>query len=217
MLAGTARILRSEGPFSPESEGIPWKTLLTAVGVCGFGYGAIMGGYGLRLPQALFAGLKVPLLLLASCVVCLPSLYVLHAVLGLADDFARGLRSILASQAAMAVTLLSLGPLTMVFYVSNDDYLAALMINGAMFALATFAGQLVLVRQYRGLVRRNPRHRIVRQAWLVLYVFVSIQAAWVLRPYIGAPSLPTTFFREDAWSNAYVVVADRVYEFFLGR
>jgi hypothetical protein len=30
--------------------------------------------------------------------------------------------------------------------------------------------------------------------------------AWVLRPFVGNPAQPTRFFREHAWSNAYVVV-----------
>ena len=47
---------------------------------------------------------------------------------------------------------------------------------------------------------------------MVLYVFVAIQLAWVLRPFIGSPNVPTRFFREDAWSNAYVVVLDTIWK-----
>ena len=54
----------------------------------------------------------------------------------------------------------------------------------------------------------DPRHRIGRAAWVALYVFVAIQAAWVLRPFIGSADYPTELFRDDAWSNAYVRVAD---------
>ena len=43
--------------------------------------------------------------------------------------------------------------------------------------------------------------------WLGLYIFIGIQTAWVLRPFVGDPSLPTQFFREDSWSNAYVFIA----------
>ena len=35
-------------------------------------------------------------------------------------------------------------------------------------------------------------------------MFITIQAAWVLRPFVGAPGLPVRFFREEAWDNAYV-------------
>ena len=32
-------------------------------------------------------------------------------------------------------------------------------------------------------------------------------SAWLLRPFVGRPGLPTTFFREDAWGNAFVHLA----------
>ena len=80
----------------------------------------------------------------------------------------------------------------------------ATALNGLMFAVASVAGQITLRRHYRPLIERNPRHRLALAAWLVLYVFVAIQLAWVLRPFIGSPGLTTSFFREGAWSNAYV-------------
>ena len=43
--------------------------------------------------------------------------------------------------------------------------------------------------------------------WLGIYVFVAIQLAWVLRPFIGSLGAPVQFFREDSWGNAYIVVA----------
>jgi len=40
----------------------------------------------------------------------------------------------------------------------------------------------------------------------VLQVFVAIQPAWVLRPFIGAPDRETTFLSQGTWSNAYVEI-----------
>jgi hypothetical protein len=60
------------------------------------------------------------------------------------------------------------------------------------------------------LVARNPRHRIGLAAWLLLYMFVAIQLAWVLRPFVGSPELPTGFFRQEVWGNAYVQVSEAV-------
>ena len=48
-------------------------------------------------------------------------------------------------------------------------------------------------------------------AWLVLYVFVGIQMAWVLRPFVGNPGSPVAVFGEGAWGNAYVVVGRLVW------
>jgi hypothetical protein len=54
------------------------------------------------------------------------------------------------------------------------------------------------------------------RAWLVLYVFVGIQMGWILRPFIGEPARPTQFFREEGWSNAYVVVMEMIWGVLLG-
>ena len=37
---------------------------------------------------------------------------------------------------------------------------------------------------------------------------------WVLRPFIGDPSLPVAFFRQGAWGNAHVVVAGLIADVF---
>jgi len=67
-------------------------------------------------------------------------------------------------------------------------------------------------RYYAPLIRRSPRHRLLLRVWFFLYAFVGIQMGWVLRPFIGTPHLPVTFFRSEAWGNAYVVVAGLVVE-----
>jgi hypothetical protein len=63
---------------------------------------------------------------------------------------------------------------------------------------------VLLRRSYRPLIARYPAHRWLLVVWLFLYVFVGIQMAWVLRPFVGAPDMPVQFFREEAWGEAYV-------------
>ena len=78
-----------------------------------------------------------------------------------------------------------------------------------MFAVASFSAQWMLRRDYLPLIRKDPKHRWMLRAWIVIYVFVGIQMGWVLRPFIGDPDVPVQFFRENSWSNAYeVVIAD---------
>ena len=185
---------------------VPWRFIAVAGCVAGFGYGAVMGFHQGRFLQALFSGLKVPLLLMVSTGVCLPSFFVLNTVLGLRSDFGVAFRAVLYAQGSLAVCLAGLAPLTAVGYLSIADYPFAMALNGAMFALASLAGLMTLTRHYRPLLARDSRHWIGLVSWLILYVFVAIQAAWVLRPFIGAPGLPSTFFRQEAWGNAYVQV-----------
>ena len=77
---------------------------------------------------------------------------------------------------------------------------------------------LILVRRgYRPLIARNPRHRWLVRAWLLIYAFVGIQMGWLLRPFIGAPDQPVQFFRRGEWENAYVIVARMIWEQVAGR
>jgi hypothetical protein len=190
-----------------EAEPPPWKRRLI-VGVCGgLFYGAVMGSYGLAPLQAFYSALKVPLLVGVATLLCLPNFYTVNAVLGLRADFPRAVRAILSAQGTVAVVLAGLAPITAFLYASVSVYGLAVAANGVMFLIAAIAGQVALARRYRPLIAANPRHRLGRAAWLTLYIFVAIQMAWVLRPFIGDPSLPTRFFRSGAWGNAYVEVA----------
>jgi hypothetical protein len=175
-----------------------------------------MGSFGgfapERLWQVLYSAAKVPLLLLAAFCISLPSFFVLNTLLGLRDDFAEVLHALVSAQGGLTVVLLALAPYTAFWYVSFAGYQPAILFNGVMFAVASLAGQWHLRRSYRPLIARQPRHRLLLRVWLLLYVFVGIQVAWVLRPFVGDPNLPPQFVRAGAWGNAYVVVIRLVWD-----
>lgn len=179
--------------------------------VFGVAYGATMGTFGGlahdRWVQVLYAGIKVPMLLLVSFCIALPSFFVINTVAGLRSDSAEVVHALISTQAGLTVVLASLGPLTAFWYVSCPDYNAALLFNGGMFAIATAAAQWIIRRSYRRLIARNPRHLLLLRSWLLLYSFVAIQMPWVLRPFVGDPSQRPSFFRHEAWGNAYVEIA----------
>ena len=202
MLARVDDLLRGKGRHAPGGGRVLWGEIILLGMAGGFVYGAVMGTYSGRFLQALFSALKVPLLLAVSSLLCLPSFFVVNCLLGLRQDFAAACRGLLGAQAALALSLAALAPLLAVAYQSIDRYEQATISNGLAFALATAGGQLALARHYAPLIRANPRHRTARRFWVLCYVFVAVQMAWVLRPFIGAPGLSTRFFRENAWSNA---------------
>jgi hypothetical protein len=189
--------------------------LLIPIVVFGMVYGAVMGAFGGLSPdrwlQLLFSALKVPMLLLVTFAICLPSFFVLNTLLGVRDDFGNVVRALVGTQIVLAIVLASLAPYTALWYLSFDHYNNAILFNGVMFAVASVTAQFALRRMYRPLIASNPRHRWLFRIWLLLYIFVGIQMAWVLRPYIGDPTLPTEFFREDSWSNAYEAVARKLW------
>jgi len=199
-------LLRGRAEAAAEIGPAVWRNRMAVGLIGGILYGAVMGSYGGVGLQGLYSGLKVPLLVGVSTLLCLPNFYTVNAVLGLRSDFGRALRAILAAQVTVAAVLACLAPLTAFFYLGIAEYGTAVALNGVMFLVAALAGQVTLARAYRPLVAENPLHRVGRAAWLTLYVFVAIQAAWVVRPFVGDPALPTRFLRAGAWGNAYVEI-----------
>jgi hypothetical protein len=207
-------ILRG-GPLV-EAADRPLRQLAPFVILCGFLYGAVMGSFGgvggERAWQVCFSAVKVPFLLLATFALALPSFDVLNTLTGLRDDFGSVLQALLASQAGLAIVLAGLAPYTVLWYVSSTSYRGAILFNGLVFAVASGASQGLLRRAYRPLIARRPRHCWLLRTWFVLYVFVGIQMAWVLRPFVGEPTMPTQFFRSDTWGNAYLIVGRMLWD-----
>jgi hypothetical protein len=189
--------------------------LLLLVVMFGLLYGAVMGSYGGvfgdHWKQLIYSAVKVPFLLIATFLLSLPSFFVISTLLGLREDFGQSLRVLIATQAALTIILASFAPFTALWYLSSTDYQAAVLFNAAMFGISSIAAQVLLRRFYAPLIARNPRHRLLVRAWLIVYAFVGIQMGWLLRPFIGDPSSPTRFFREHMWGNAYEVIIRMVW------
>jgi len=208
-------ILRGEANVTVYRPG-SWIELVMLVSGFGALYGAVMGtSAGLddgRWLQIVYSAVKVPLLLGASFALTVPSFFVLNSLAGLRNDFALVIRTVTAAQAGVAITLASLSPFVALWYASSTDYTGRVLFNGLMFAIAASAGQVLIRRFYRQLIERNPRHRQLRRVWTIVYCFVAIQLGWLLRPFVGQPSLSTHFIRlEDTWGNAYVIVAQMIW------
>jgi hypothetical protein len=191
--------------------------------ILGFGmfYGGVMGTYGGlggdRPFQLLYSAIKVPFLIMTTFALSVPSFYVVNTLLGLRPDFPRVIRALMMTQAGLTVILTSLSPFTAFFYASGTAYHAAILFNGVMFAVASLGAQWILRREYEPLIRKEGKHRRMLQAWIFIYIFVGVQMAWVLRPFVGDPQRPVQFFREDSWSNAYEFVLEMVWEVLTGR
>jgi hypothetical protein len=202
--------LRADAPA--RSELLHLCTLVLSFGLL---YGAVMGTFsGLgegKLLQVVYSAVKVPLLLLATFALALPSFFVINTLMGLREDFLAATRALVATQAGLTVILASFSPFTATWYLSNDDYASAVLFNAVMFGLASLAAQVLLRRFYRPLIEKDARHRVLLRLWLVVYAFVGVQMGWLLRPFIGRPDIPTRFFREDAWGNAYIRVWEMVW------
>src|SRR5204863_2849586 len=110
----TVSILRGESTTRGELDSLSAPMLLCLIFLCGASYGAAMGSYNAlgspRALQASFSAIKVPLLIVATFCLSLPSFFILNSVMGLRDDFKIALRALLRSQAGQMALLASLTP-----------------------------------------------------------------------------------------------------------
>jgi len=191
------------------------RQVIPLIIVAGALYGGVMGSFTSHGPprwlQVVYSALKVPLLLGVSFAVTLPCFFILNTLLGLRADFRSAIRTLVIAQAGISIVLASLSPFVALWYASCADYPSAILFNGIIFAIATVAGQILLRRFFRTLIEHHPRHRALLRTWVIVYAFIAIQMAWVLRPFVGGPSEATTFFRQGAWGNAYVQIADLIW------
>jgi hypothetical protein len=193
----------------------PWWTLALVICVAAASYGAVMGSWRVfepgRIVLVLIVASKMPLLICGTTLICMPGFFVLNTVLGLRADFAAAMRAVLAGQAALCAALLSLAPVTRFVYMCGVDHRTAILFNAAMFTLATVAAQVVMFRRYRPLMERRREHAVMLWVWVGMYAFVGMQMGWMLRPFIGNPAIRPTFFREEPFTNAYVVIVRLIF------
>lgn len=206
ILAAAEDLLRGEASATPD------RRACVVLGVLGCALaGAALGASSGEWALALFAAVKVPLLIALTAALCLPSFYVVNTVLGLRDDFALVCRGMFAAQATLGVMLGALAPMLVFLSLCTDDPYAVTLLDALQFGAATWAAQQVLARHYRPLIARNPRHLVALRGWLVLFAFTGVQLAWVLRPFRGTEGFGVEFLRAEAFTqNAYVVLFEHV-------
>ncbi len=200
------RLLRGEVAEAPSPR---MCAALAAIGaaVAGMALGGASGEWRL----AIYAAIKVPLLLAMATALCLPSFFVVNTILGLRDDFPAAVRALLAAQAVLGIGLAAQAPVSVFLSASIADPYALTLLDAVLFATATWAGHQVLTRHYRLLIARDARHRFALRGWLVLYAFAGVQMAWTLRPFRGTAGFAVQFLRPEALEqNAYVVLFEHV-------
>jgi hypothetical protein len=90
---------------------------------------------------------------------------------------------------------------------SSFAYEALILAHVAIIAFAGVAGNARLFQLLAGWSGKRSAAWSVLSAWLVANLFLGSQLSWILRPFIGAPSLPVEFIRATAFrGNFYEAV-----------
>ena len=184
-----------------------------AVIVVGAGlYGAAMGWW--RDPmQALYVGIKFPLIILLTTLGNALLNAMLAPLLGLNISLRQSLLAVLMSFAITSAILGGFAPL-MGFLVwnappmtpdvkSSTAYALIKLLHVVVIAFAGIAGNVRLFQLLSQLAgNRNVAKRVLT-AWLAVNLLLGSQLTWIARPFIGAPQLPVAFLREQALQSNF--------------
>jgi hypothetical protein len=177
-------------------------------------YGAVMGSYH-SLWQTLSSAVKLPLLFLATLVVCSPTLYFFNLIFGSNQSLAQNFTLILTAVTVTAVLLLSFAPILLFFLLTTSNYQFFKLLNVGMFTITGIVGVIFLGQGMRivsapGKEGARARRNVVR-LWILIYAFVGSQMAWTLRPFIGAPSIGFELFRQlggNFYANIFASIGE---------
>jgi len=177
-------------------------------------YGAVMGSTH-SLWQALSSAAKLPLLFLATLVVCSPTLYFFNLIFGSNQSLTQNFVLILTAITVTAVLLLSFAPIVLFFLLTTSHYQFFKLLNVGVFTVAgivgvTFLSQGMRVVSASGKEGARARRNVLR-LWILIYAFVGSQMAWTLRPFIGAPSMKFELFRQlggNFYANIFASIGE---------
>jgi hypothetical protein len=197
---------------------------LLMVTISGFAVsGFVVGLSGGNAVQALASALKLPLLFLASGLICLPTLYQFSVLVGSPLRFWQMWALILTGQTISATLTLGFAPIVLLFWASQADPLHLVALNAAVLALSAAVGLLFFVQGmlyvqepeppdkvrffgWVGMYFRGTFRSLVLTAWLLLYGVVGARMSWTLRPFFGVP-LHGQGFLDSALNLVYRLLA----------
>ena len=177
-------------------------------------YGAVMGSTH-SLWQALSSAVKLPVLFLATLIVCSPTLYFFNVLFRSNQSLTQNFCLILTAITVTAVLLLSFAPIVLFFLLTTSHYQFFKLLNVVVFAITGSIGVAFLSAGMRivsagGKEGAAARRNVVR-FWIVIYAFVGSQMAWTLRPFIGAPSMGFELFRQlggNFYANIFASIGE---------
>lgn len=176
------------------------RVLLATLAIGAAMFGVAVGSYrgGVQLA---FAALKVPLVLIATAVVCAPTLTAVSRALGRPASLTRDLTLLMTSLAIGALVLLALAPVLLAARAAEVDYHQAIVLASGCAALAAAAALATL---WRGVRSRGPRGAVTAIAVMALvFAAVGAQVSWTLRPFLVRPQTVDVPFVRDVDGSLY--------------
>ena len=183
-----------------------WPLACAMTIVCGCAlYGVAVGLWRGPL-QAVYTGVKMPLLIFLTCGGNAFLNGLLAQVFGSGLNFRQTWLAILMSYTIASLILAALSPVVLFICLnappltssaSGFGHSVTLLCDVVFIAYAGFAANRRLLRLLERSCASVAAARRVFWSWLCGNLFLGAQLAWVLRPFIGSPRLAVQFLRDD--------------------
>lgn len=167
---------------------------LALYAICGSAlYGFTMGLNHPHAPlwQASISALKVPLLFFLTLIITLPTLHFISLLFGSPLRLQQSLVVLMTGIAMTSILLGAFAPVSLLFLVSGSEYGFLLLMHVSIFAFCGAAGLHSVYWNYQYLHQRvapagtRDKSLAVLQVWMLLYMFVGTQTAYLLSPFIN--------------------------------
>lgn len=157
-------------------------TSLIALAVGAAVFGGVIGSFRGGL-QILYAGVKVPLAMMATLALCVPAFHAIAAGLGRAFPIRSIIALALAAAGRAALVLLAVAPLLWLIFDRGIGYHAAALASAFAYAAAGIAAVSILIRG----LGAGPGRILTAFAFAAVFFAVGGQTSWILRPYLIRP------------------------------
>ena len=192
--------------------GLLWVCVGAIVAGAGV-YGLVMGSWR-DAAQAIYTGIKLPLVLLLTTMGNGMLNGMLAPLLGLNVTFKQSLVLVLFSFSIASLILGALAPVALLIVwntpplttgtrLSSVEYGFLQLVLAAFVAAAGIAGNAKLLPLLQQWTTSYVAGRRVLIAWLAANLFLGSQIAWVLRPFIWDPAGPSEFIGRQYFHGSF--------------
>lgn len=179
-------------------------TIAVGAGAFGAALGFSRGGL-----QVLFAGVKLPLVILLTAAISTPALVAVRRVTVGRGSMPSALALVLSSLARGSLVLAALAPLVVLAASWGASYHQMVLIAVACCAVGGAVGLRLFLSRLGG--ERPGARAVIGAAILLVVALVGTQMTWTLRPYVVRPrteDLPFVRALEGSFVDAVVTSAD---------
>lgn len=180
--------------------------------VFSFFYGVVMGCYN-GWEQAISSGIKVPMFLSLTLLVCFPVFFIIQFVLGSKLGLLHMLNVILNGFLMVSLIMVAFAPIVIFFLITGDNYAFIKLLHVGIFGISGFFGAKTMIEALHYCCEKSKVYPkvgvVVFRFWVVILAFVGMQLAWNLRPFIGNRGMKFELFRERE-GNFYLAVIHSV-------